>query len=286
MPGAHRQSKLIGVDAAAALVASGMHLAIGGIWNQNVPAALLRGVVRSGIRDLRVSSGPAAGLGIDLLLRAGIVTEALVANITFEHLGLAPGMRRCVEDGTVRFIEADEAVLIGGYKAAAAGLPATIICSILGTEASQRSELLGKVALSTDEDVGIAPAIQPDVAFVHTMMSDEYGNAVSGGAVFVDRLLAKAARRVVVSTEAIVTNEVIREQPARTTIPSFMVDAVVHAPRGAHPCGSHGVYDADEDALRRYLKAAGDEGNHWDRYVAREIMVSHEEYVATLGDPT
>lgn len=274
-----RRSKVIGLEEVTELLAPGDHLAVGGIWNENVPSALLRAVIRSGMQGLRVSSGPAAGYGLDLLLMSSVATEALVANVTFEHLGLAPGLLRRANDESVRLVEVDEAVLIGGYKAAAAGLPATIVSSVLGTEAGRRSELLRQVVLPGGERVGVVPPLRPDVALLHTAMCDPFGNAVSGGAVFVDRLLAKASKRVVVSTEQLVDNDVIREQPQRTTIPSYLVQAVVHAPQGAHPCGSHGIYSPDEDALLRYLRAARESMSAWDAYVASEIMLRHEQYV-------
>lgn len=42
----------------------------------------------------------------------------------------------------------------------------------------------------------------------------------------------------------------------RTTIPGYLVDAVVHVPFGAHPCASHGAYLADHDHLRGYIAQA------------------------------
>jgi acyl-CoA synthetase (AMP-forming)/AMP-acid ligase II len=65
---------------------------------------------------------------------------------------------------------------------------------------------------------------------------------------------AKAARRAVVaSLDGVLDNAAIREYPAATTLPGYLVTHVVEAPFGAHPGSSHGVDRDDEDHLREYL---------------------------------
>ena len=170
------------------------------------------------------------------------MTTAYLPNVTFEHLGLAPAFRRAVESGTLRLIESDEATLIGGYRAAAAGLPYQPVQSISG------SALL---AARPDVVDGRVPALTPDVVFLHAQEGDEFGNVRHFGSVFCDKLLAKAARRaVVVSVDRLISNDEVRDNPRATTIPSYLVTHVVHAPGGAHPCSSHGLYDLDEEAIR------------------------------------
>lgn len=47
--------------------------------------------------------------------------------------------------------------------------------------------------------------------------------------------LARAARRVIITTEEIVGEDVVRRNPDRTVIPFYLVDAVCEVPYGAHP---------------------------------------------------
>jgi hypothetical protein len=56
---------------------------------------------------------------------------------------------------------------------------------------------------------------------------------------------AMASKKVIISTEEIIDTEEIRRDPGRTTIPYYVVDAVVHAPFGAYPGEMQGHYSSD-----------------------------------------
>ncbi|MBV1892568.1 MAG: hypothetical protein KUG57_00900 [Ilumatobacteraceae bacterium] len=266
------------MEDAVASVSSGDHLAVGGIWNENAPSALVRALARRGIDGLKLSAGPASAYPVDLLIGMGMVATVMAPNVTFEDLGLAPNFRRAVEKGEVRLIECDEPSLIGGYRAAAAGLPASIVHSLRGTSLLDRSPWMTTHELPDGEEVVLIPALRPDVTFLHVQQCDEYGNARCLGTVFADRLLAKCATTVIVSTDELVSNEEIRASPSSTTIPGFFVDVVVEAQYGAHPCGSHGRYTRDSASLRHYLAAASKGGN-WDDYVSSVVRVDHDRYL-------
>ena len=51
------------------------------------------------------------------------------------------------------------------------------------------------------------------------------------------------------SAEEIIDTEEIRRDPARTSIPYYCVDAVVHAPFGAWPGNCGGYYGSDTPAV-------------------------------------
>jgi glutaconate CoA-transferase, subunit A len=52
-------------------------------------------------------------------------------------------------------------------------------------------------------------------------------------------------KRVILTAEEIVDEEIIRSDPNRTLIPAFKVDAVCHVPYCAHPSYTQGYYDRD-----------------------------------------
>jgi glutaconate CoA-transferase subunit A len=237
-----RHTKLVDLEAAAATVSDGDHVALGGLWNHNAPCALVRELVRLGRRELTLSAGPAAGIAVDLLIAGGGVTRAYLANVTFEHLGLAPAFRRAVESGALELIESDEASLVGGFRAAAAGLPYQPVTSIVGSAfAAARPDIVD----------GRVPALKPEVVFLHAQEGDEFGNLRHFGSVFADRVLAKAAQRAVIaSVDRVIANDEIRRDPRATTIPGYLVTHVVEAPDGARPGSSHGLYEVDEAAIR------------------------------------
>jgi 3-oxoacid CoA-transferase subunit A/glutaconate CoA-transferase subunit A len=58
---------------------------------------------------------------------------------------------------------------------------------------------------------------------------------------------------VVLTTEEIITEDRVRAEPWRTVIPFYLVDAVVEAPYGVHPCQMPLRYYFDEDHIRRWL---------------------------------
>jgi glutaconate CoA-transferase subunit A len=80
---------------------------------------------------------------------------------------------------------------------------------------------------------------------------------------------AMAARKVIVSADEIIDPEDVRKEPAKTTIPYYMVDAVVHAPFGAYPGGVQGLYEMDFEHFAEYnrLERGGKLEEYLDRYV-------------------
>jgi glutaconate CoA-transferase subunit A len=74
-----------------------------------------------------------------------------------------------------------------------------------------------------------------------------------------DVIKAKAAKKVVVTVEELISNREIRKMPEATTLPHFIVDAVVETPRGAYPCSCFNYYDVDYDHIQEYLKAAAED---------------------------
>lgn len=277
---AMRTDKTTDPDTAVSVVRVSDHVAIGGIWSHNSPAALVRALIRHGAGELTISAGPAAGFAVDLLISSGLVKRAYLPNVTFEHLGLAPAFRAAVESGTVELIECDEPSLVGGYRAAGAGLPGQTIASIRGTDLSVRRPDIGARTVAGRQVLEV-PALAPDVVLLHAQQSDAYGNARQHGTVFADRVMARAAERaVIVSADELISNEQIRNDPKATTLPCYLVDQVVPLPFAAHPCGSHGFYGADEDHLREYIDA---QAQNPAAYAERYIQAGHESYLAAAG---
>jgi glutaconate CoA-transferase subunit A len=123
----------------------------------------------------------------------------------------------------------------------------------------------------------VAKAMRPDVAVFHADKADRHGN-VSCGYQAETVILAEASGHVVVTAEDIV--ERITERDAvGAFIPSILVDAVVHAPFGAHPGGMSGRYDPDKAAMQEYVAASRDDASfaaYLERYV---FEASFDEYL-------
>lgn len=102
-------------------------------------------------------------------------------------------------------------------------------------------------------------ALVPDWAIVHVQEADELGNARIIGSQFQDHLLARAARKTIITAERIIDTGVFRANPEFNTIPHFLVAAVVEAPNGARPGICFGEYETvDAAGMKRYAGAVKD----------------------------
>jgi glutaconate CoA-transferase subunit A len=268
------------MDEALEAVRPGARLALGGQWFHNNPAAAARALVRRGVGNLRLVAPPPAGYAVDLLLGAGVVAEALVGHVSFEHMGLAPNLRRVAEDGLVKIVDGDEATILGGLMAQLEHLPAHPVTSVKGTDIQHSA-----VAQNRIGGVVAPVALQPDVCILHVQEADIYGNVRHLGAAFCDPLFAKASRHVIVTADRIVDNQEVRKDPRRTTLPGYLVDAVVEVPYGAHPGSSHGLYPHDEEAIRHYVASACDYRDWRSKYLEPFVLdpLDHEAYLAMVG---
>lgn len=106
------------------------------------------------------------------------------------------------------------------------------------------------------QEVVCVKALVPDYAIIHVQEADVYGNARILGPSYQDALLARAAKKVILTTERIVGTYRMQEEPKLTAIPHFLVEAVVELPGGA----KHGIcypeyLTVDWDAHKAYQKA-------------------------------
>jgi len=277
-------SKLLSVsEAVERYVPDGVGLlSVGGMHLHNNPMSLIREVVRQQRTIRRLLTSPCGALNADLLVGAGLVQEIATSYVGFEHLGLAPCFRRAAESGTIRILECDEAYITHGLYAGAGGLP--FIALPAGLETSDVPKVNQEsYAMTTDPFTGdqvlVGAPLRPDVALIHASIADERGNAVFGGAHFVDKLMVQAAKTVLLQVERVVSTEEIARHPVGTTIPGFLVQGVVEVAGGCHPTASHGAYDFDEEQIKLYLSMAGNvEGvqEYLEQYVTG---ATEEEYL-------
>ena len=234
-------------------------LAVGGMHLHNNPMAVIFEVIRQRRRIDRLVTSPSASLNADMLIGAGLVGQVATSYIGFEHLGLAPCFRRAAEAGTIQVLDLCEASITHGLHAGASGMPFAALPPGLEMsdiwKANPESYRL-IVDPFGEESVLVVRAIRPDVAIIHAAEADEKGTAWLPGAPFTDRLMAMAATKVIVQVERVVSTEAMSLRSQGSTIPGFLVAAVVKAPRGCLPTASHGNYGYNEPAIKEYLQRA------------------------------
>src|SRR3970282_2247318 len=111
------------------------------------------------------------------------------------------------------------------------GLPFPPLLSFGGTDGFEHSGAKLIADPYTGDPITIVPALNPDVALIHVHQSDVYGNA----RIFGTGISHVESKKVILSTEEIIDTEEIKRDPGRTTVPYYVVAAVVHLPFGAYP---------------------------------------------------
>lgn len=246
-------SKLTDLSTAVAAVEDGDTVAFGGNALFRSPIAAVKELIRQGRKDLHIIK-TAIAYEADLLCAAGVAGRVTAGFVGYEsEFGLCRQYRLGVESGAVRADENACYSVITALRGAAYGVPSLPIRGMLG------SDLLDAVGFSmtrcpyTGEELVSIRAIAPDTAFLHVQRADEAGNCWIDGPVYEDQLIARAARRLVVTAEEIVPTSFFTDDPHRADIPALLTSAVVHLPHGAAPCAVSGCYDLDRAELSAFL---------------------------------
>jgi glutaconate CoA-transferase, subunit A len=280
-----RKSKEIRLEEAGRIIAAHKILSLAGSQVVNSPMALIRAALRAGAKGLTLIPAIDAAMAVDLMIAAGAVDTLIVSYVGFETLGLAPAFRKAAESKTINVIEADEPFIVHGTRAAASGLPFIPVRNVY--EATDLPRLNSLIKSTTDpytgETVMTIPPLRSDVCILHAQEVDPFGNAQlwSGNQQELDK--AKAAGIVIISAERIVSVDRSRLDPRKITIPGHLVDAVVHAPFGAHPTMSGGFYVDDRSHMESYVEAMRKGRGH--EYLETFVWgpKSHADYLAAVG---
>jgi len=272
-------------EAITRFVHDGDFIAFGGFGHIRVPMALVYEIVRQRKQNL-VMAGKTAVHDIDILIGAGCVNKVEVA-YAFGHemRGLSPAGRRAVEAGQCKVVaEISNAAYQWRFLAGMMGIPFIPSRNMLGTDTWTYSACKVVEDPWSGKPVCLIPAAYPDVAMFHVPRCDKYGNAQIEGIIVEDFELARAARRVIVTAEEVVDEEVIRAEPHRTVIPFYLVDAVCEVPYGAHPTQMPYLYFFDEEHIGEWLSLAetleGMEA-YFQKYVFG--VQDFEEYLERVG---
>lgn len=272
-------------EAVGRFVVDGCYLASGGFGTNRIATAAIHEVVRQGREHLGFA-GHTTTHDFQILCGGHADGHRTIERldsayiIGLEARGLSPQARRVMESGDITVSEWSNFALAARFRAAAAGLPFMPIRSLLGTDTLERSAARVMDCPFTGKPTPVVPALHPDVAFVHVHESDVYGNARIRGISVADSDVARASKRVILTTERIVPTERIRSEPELTVIPSLCVDAVCEVPFGSYPGNMAGCYYSDETHLREWLDVERDESEH--RAFFRRLILDTPDFEAYL----
>jgi acyl CoA:acetate/3-ketoacid CoA transferase alpha subunit len=251
------------IKSAAEVVGSipdGSHIALGGFAIARSVIAIVHELIRQGRRELVVSQG-VAGLDTDLLVGAGTVSRLIIGGGSLDRFGPVHCINRARESGSLLSEDWTSLSLCFRYLAGALGLSFISIKSLIASEILDRLErgpgaddVKRMQCPFTGEHYIALRALTPDVSFVHVQVADAEGNCRIDGPRWENEEQAKAAKRLIVIAEEIVSTDDIRRQPERTIIPAHRVEAVIHQPWGAYPTAVFGRYDYDAAHLKMYVE--------------------------------
>jgi glutaconate CoA-transferase, subunit A len=251
-------------EAVARFVHDGDYVASGGFGTNRIATAALHEIVRQNRRDLGFA-GHTTTHDFQILAAGNMDGRRLLARIDASYVvglearGLSPHARRVMESGTVEVCEWSNYALACRFRAAAMGVPMLPVRSMLGTDTMTHSAAKTITCPFTGRPLAAVPALYPDVSLIHVHESDCYGNCRVRGISVADFELARASKRLIITTERLVDNDDIRAAPHSTLIPSFCVDAVCEVPYGSYPGNMPGEYFSDEEHLGQWLRVEKDE---------------------------
>jgi glutaconate CoA-transferase subunit A len=221
----------------------------------------------------------------DQLVAAGCARKVIFSYMGNPGVGSLRIVRTEIEAGHLDWEEYSHFGMISRLQAGAAGIP---FMPMNQTGAPDLEKVNPQIRRVTDpfsgREVIVVPALNPDVAIVHVQRADKNGNAHLWGIVGEQKEVAFAAKRVILTAEEIVDEDVIRSDPNRTIIPGFIVSAVCHVPKAAHPSYAQGYYDRDNDFYLKWDKLSESPGavkSYLDEWIYG--LKDRSEYWLKLG---
>jgi glutaconate CoA-transferase subunit A len=247
-----------------------------------IPFAAGHEIIRQGLTDL-VLARATPDLIYDQLVAAGCARKVIFSYMGNPGVGSLRIVRGEIEAGNLEWEEYSHFSMITRLQAGAAGLPFMPMNPTAAGDLERANPQYRTVKDPySDQEVIAVPALNPDVAIIHVQRADSDGNAQIWGIIGEQKEAAFAAKRVILTAEEIVSEDVIRSDPNRTLIPGFIVDAVCHVPYAAHPSYTQGYYDRDntfylewdavsreKDSVRAYLEqwvfGVKDRSEYWNK---------------------
>jgi glutaconate CoA-transferase subunit A len=252
-----------------------------------IPFAAGHEIIRQGKRDLTLARAT-PDLIYDQMVAAGCAKKLIFSYIGNPGVGSLRIVREELEAGRLEWEEYSHFGMISRLQAGAAGLPFMPMNQTAATDLEHSNPNIRRVKDPySGHDVITVPALNPDVGIIHVQRADKNGNAQVWGILGEQKEAAFASRKVIITAEEIVDEEIIRSDPNRTLIPGLIVSAVCHVPHCAHPSYTQGYYDRDNVFYLNWDKISEDRASvkAWlDEWVFG--VKDAEEYWQKLGVET
>jgi glutaconate CoA-transferase subunit A len=132
--------------------------------------------------------------------------------------------------------------MANAYAAGAAGLPMAVFRGYAGVQLPEVNPNIKFVDCPfTGEKLACVPSIRADVGIIHAQRANRNGDILLEGIVGVQKEVALASKRTIVTVEEIV-EDLHAGSPNAVIVPNWAIDAIVEVPNGASPSYTHGYY--------------------------------------------
>jgi len=208
--------------AAAALVADGATVMIGGFMGVGSPHRVIAALVERGARGLTViandTARPSVGIG-------KLITAGCVARVIASHIGTNPETQRLMLAGQLAVELVPQGTLAERIRAGGPRLGGVLTATGMAAEGRQVVQVDGREFL-------VEPALNADVALVAARGADYAGNLVySLTARNFNPLMAMAADTVIAEANEIVPLGALAPDAVHT--PGVLIDHLIERPRVA-----------------------------------------------------
>ena len=285
-------------------VPDGAHISIGGFTINRNPMAAVYEMIRRKKRGFHLYAH-SNGQGVDELIGAGCIEKLEIAYAgSGRFASTCVRFKKAVQNGEIVVEDYSNYQMTLRFQAGTMGVPFLPTRSGLGTDIVKKwgfdesmrkndPKIPDKKLDIIDNPFGswadtskvvLVPAVCPDVTILHVQKADRQGTLRIEGLPFADVVQAKAARKVIVTCEELVSSETLRENPDQNQVPFFCVDAVVHIPLGAYPTACYQYYDYDPVYLNSYRNWARKEDSY-QGYLEKFIYgtTDHQALIDLIG---
>lgn len=230
------------------------------------------------------------------LIHCGLVKKLITTSCSYAYPTPVPSrvIQRAYREGTVDIENWSLYSIQQRLMAGALGvgfMPTRSIANSSMAEENRSSFTEIEDPFDNQKRIGVVKALNPDIALIHGLAADPYGNTILPPGSHDTPWGARASLGgVVVTVERIVSTDFIRRNSALVSIPGYLVNSVSACPFGAHPEGlySHldGVegYGGDCDFVLKQRKASH-YPSRLDAWIKEWMfdLRGHEDYLRKLG---
>lgn len=212
-------SKVKSLEEALHAINDGCTLMYGGFGGIGTPPTLIDGILNKGVKNLTIIGNDTGfpHIGIGRLVSAGRVRKVIAS-----HIGSNPNAGQMMEDGTMEVVFYPQGTLAEKIRAGGVGLGGILVDVGVGTMMGE-----GRETIAIDERTYLVePALTADVAIVHALKADPFGNLVydKSGRNY-NPLVAMAGTLTIAEVDEIVPLGAL--DPESIITPGIFVDMVI-----------------------------------------------------------